>query len=430
MMPMTPSGTRTRSMVMPFGRVQRSVTLPTGSTRARTTSMPSAMAATRLSSSASRSRKAAVAPAALAVVRSSALAARISDLRARIACATLSSAWSFCAVGACASTRAAARACCPSADMAVSAEASTVLSGAVMVCPSGPFSYHARARGARWGRGKGEVAFLPRPDQPCNEPDEKVRWGLDKMKLKNQVAIVTGAGRNIGEEVAKLFAAEGAKVAVVDLDRLRGERTVNAIKAQGGEAELFVTDVSKGADVSAMVKAVVGRFGRIDILVNNVAISDNKSLLDITEEDWDRVMTVTLKSQFLMSKHVAQQMIAQGSGGKIVNVGSTSGWQGRPRATAYSAAKAAIANFTRTIAVQLAPHNIRVNAIVPNKIGSPVGRDEFDPTRPVMNMLKRAGRPEEAAQAILFLASDDSSFIIGENLFVDGGTMAMDLSSY
>jgi len=250
------------------------------------------------------------------------------------------------------------------------------------------------------------------------------------MKLKDQVAIVTGAGRNIGEEVAKLFAAEGARIAVVDLDRSRGQRTVDGIKAQGGDADLFVTDVSKGADVAGMVKAVVGRFGHIDILVNNVAISDNKSLLEITEEDWDRVMAVTLKSQFLMSKHVAQQMIAQGTGGKIVNVGSTSGWQGRPRATAYSAAKAAIANFTRTIAVQLAPHNIRVNAIVPNKIGSPVGRDEFDATRPVENMLKRPGQPDEAAKAILFLVSDDSSFIIGENLFVDGGTMAMDLSSY
>jgi NAD(P)-dependent dehydrogenase (short-subunit alcohol dehydrogenase family) len=250
------------------------------------------------------------------------------------------------------------------------------------------------------------------------------------MKLKDQVAIVTGAGRNIGEEVAKLFAAEGAKVAVVDLDKRRGERTVTAIKSSGADAKLFVADVSKSADVDAMVKGVVARFGRIDILVNNVAVSDNKSLLDLTEEEWDRVMTVTLKSQFLVSKAVAQQMIAQASGGKIVNVGSTSGWQGRPRAVAYSAAKAAIANFTRTIAVQLAPHNIRVNAIVPNKIGSPVGRDEFDPSRPVMNMLKRAGRPEEAAKAILFLASDDSSFVIGENLFVDGGTMAMDLSAY
>ncbi len=250
------------------------------------------------------------------------------------------------------------------------------------------------------------------------------------MKLKGQVAIVTGAGRNIGEDVAKLFASEGAKIAVVDLDKTRGQRTVDAVKAAGGDAELYATDVSKGADVAAMVKAVAERFGHVDILVNNVAISDNKTIFEFTEEDWDRVMTVTLKSQFLMSKHVAQQMVAQGSGGKIVNVGSTSGWQGRPRAIAYSAAKAAIANFTRALAVQLAPHNIRVNAIVPNKIGSPVGKDEFDPSRPVENMLRRAGQPIEAAKAILFLASDDSSFIIGENLFVDGGTMAMDQTGH
>jgi len=209
------------------------------------------------------------------------------------------------------------------------------------------------------------------------------------MKLKDQVAIVTGAGRNIGEEVAKLFAAEGAKIAVVDLDKDRGQRTVDAIKGSGGDAALFVADVSNGAAVTALVKDVGQKFGRIDILVNNVAVSDNKSILEATEEDWDRVMNVSLKSQFLMTKYVAQQMIAGGKGGRIVNVGSTSGWQGRPRAIAYSAAKAAIANFTRAAAVQLAPHNIRVNAIVPNKIGSPVGRDEFDPTRPVQNMLKR-----------------------------------------
>jgi NAD(P)-dependent dehydrogenase (short-subunit alcohol dehydrogenase family) len=249
------------------------------------------------------------------------------------------------------------------------------------------------------------------------------------MKLKDRVAIVTGAGRNIGEAVARLFAAEGAKVAVVDLDRARGERTAASVRSAGGSAEAFVTDVSKASEVAALVKAVVARFGRIDILVNNVAVSDNKTILEITEEDWDRVMNVTLKSQFLMSKHVAQQMLAQGAGGTIVNVGSTSGWQGRPRAIAYSAAKGAIANFTRALAVQLAPHNIRVNAIVPNKIGSPVGREEFDPTRPVQNMLKRPGQPDEAAKAILFLASEDSSFIIGENLFVDGGTMAMDQTS-
>ena len=248
------------------------------------------------------------------------------------------------------------------------------------------------------------------------------------MKLAGQVAIVTGAGRNIGEEVAKLFSAEGAAVAVFELDRARGERTVKAITDAGGKAALFLADVSKESEVAAAVKAVVAQFGHIDVLVNNVAVSDNKHIFDITEEEWDRVMNVTLKSQFLMSKHVGQQMAAQGTGGKIVNIGSTSGFMGRKRAIAYSAAKGAIANFTRALAVQLAPHNIRVNAIVPNKIGSPVGRDEFDPNRPVPNMPKRPGLPQEAAKAVLFLASDDSSFTYGENLFVDGGVLAMDLS--
>jgi NAD(P)-dependent dehydrogenase (short-subunit alcohol dehydrogenase family) len=248
------------------------------------------------------------------------------------------------------------------------------------------------------------------------------------MKLKDQVAIVTGAGRNIGEEIAKLFVAEGAKVAVVDLDKTRGERVASAIKAAGGEATFFAADVSKGSDVAQLIKDIVARYGRIDILVNNVAISDNKHIFDITEEEWDRVLAVTLKSQFLMTKFAAQQMAAQGSGGRIVNVGSTSGFTGRSRAVAYSAAKGGVANLTRAMAAQLAPHKIRVNAIVPNKIGSPVGKDEFDPSRPVPNMAKRPGQPEEAAKAILFLVSDDSSFVYGANLFVDGGVSAMDLS--
>jgi NAD(P)-dependent dehydrogenase (short-subunit alcohol dehydrogenase family) len=247
------------------------------------------------------------------------------------------------------------------------------------------------------------------------------------MKLKDQVAVVTGAGRNIGEEIAKLFAAEGAKVAVVDLDKTRGERVAGAIKSAGGDATLFVADVSKGADVAALVKAVVARYGRIDVLVNNVAISDNKHIFDITEEEWDRVLAVTLKSQFLMAKETGKQMAAQG-GGRIVNIGSTSGFTGRSRAVAYSAAKGGVANLTRAMAAQLAPHKIRVNAIVPNKIGSPVGKDEFDPTRPVPNMAKRPGDPAEAAKAVLFLVSDDSSFVYGANLFVDGGVSAMDLS--
>jgi NAD(P)-dependent dehydrogenase (short-subunit alcohol dehydrogenase family) len=248
------------------------------------------------------------------------------------------------------------------------------------------------------------------------------------MRLKDQVAIVTGAGRNIGAEIAMLFAAEGAKVAVVDLDQTRGERITSAIKARGGEAVLFIADVSKGQEVAALVEAVVGHFGRIDILVNNVAISDNKHIFDITEEEWDRVLAVTLKSQFLMAQHVGRRMAKQDTGGRIVNVGSTSGFMGRSRALAYSAAKGGVANLTRAMAAQLAPHKIRVNAIVPNKIGSPVGKDEFDPARPVPNMVKRPGQPQEAAKAVLFLVSEDSSFIYGANLFVDGGVSAMDLS--
>lgn len=248
------------------------------------------------------------------------------------------------------------------------------------------------------------------------------------MKLRDQVAIVTGAGRNIGEEIAKLFAAEGARVAVVDMDAGRGGRVAAEIRQSGGDAQLFLADVSRGSDVAELVRAVVARFGRIDILVNNVAISDNKHILDISEEEWDRVLAVTLKSQFLMGKHVAAQMVAQGKGGRIVNIGSTSGFMGRSRAIAYSAAKGGVANLTRAMAAQLAPHRIRVNAIVPNKIGSPVGKDEFDPTRPVPNMAKRPGEPKEAANAVLFLVSDDSSFVYGANLFVDGGVSAMDLS--
>jgi NAD(P)-dependent dehydrogenase (short-subunit alcohol dehydrogenase family) len=247
------------------------------------------------------------------------------------------------------------------------------------------------------------------------------------MRLKDQVAIVTGAGRNIGEEIARLFAAEGAKVAIVDMDKARGERVTGAIAAAGSEAELFIADVSSGREVAALVEAVVARFGRIDILVNNVAISDNKHIFDISEEEWDRVLAVTLKSQFLMGKHVGRQMAAQG-GGRIVNIGSTSGFMGRKRAIAYSTAKGGVANLTRAMAAQLAPHNIRVNAIVPNKIGSPVGKDEFDPARPVPNMPKRPGQPAEAAKAVLFLVSEDSSFVYGANLFVDGGVSAMDLS--
>ncbi len=248
------------------------------------------------------------------------------------------------------------------------------------------------------------------------------------MKLKGQVAIITGAGRNIGEEVAALLASEGAKVAVVDMDRGRGDKVANAIKANGGQAAAFVANVADEAEVETMVKNVVATFGGVDILVNNAAISDNKHMLEITKEEWDRVIAVTLTGPFLVGRAAAKQMVAQGRGGKIVNVGSTSGFRGRPRALAYTAAKGGVANLTRSMAVQLAPHNIRVNCVAPNKIGSPVGKDEFDPTRPVVNLRNRTGLPADLAKAVLFLVSDDSDFIVGDILFVDGGVMAMEVT--
>jgi NAD(P)-dependent dehydrogenase (short-subunit alcohol dehydrogenase family) len=246
------------------------------------------------------------------------------------------------------------------------------------------------------------------------------------MKLEGKVAIVTGAGRNIGEATARLFAREGAKVAVVDLDRDRGEKVAAEITAVGGVARAFVADVSQERQVEALVKDVTAAFARIDILINNVAISDNKNMLDVTKAEWDRVIAVTLTGPFLMSQHVAKAMVAQGSGGAIVNIGSTSGYFGRPRAIAYTAAKGGVRNLTRSMAIQLAPHDIRVMSLVPNKIGSPVGKDTFNPDRPVRNLRKnRPGVPEDVARALLFLVSEDADFITGSELFVDGGVTAI-----
>ncbi len=246
------------------------------------------------------------------------------------------------------------------------------------------------------------------------------------MKLENQVAIVTGAGRNIGERIAHVLSGEGARIAIVDLDKGRGDAVAAAINAAGGEAAAYVADVSRSADVAALVAGVIERFGRIDILVNNVAISDNRDILEITEEEWDRTIAVTLKAPFLMVKHVVPHMIEHG-GGRIVNIGSTSGHRGRARAVAYASAKGGVANFTRSIAFQLAPHNIRVNTVSPNKTGSPVGRAEVDPNRPITNLADRPGIPDDTARAVLFMVSDESSFVFGQDLFVDGGVMAMEV---
>ncbi len=247
------------------------------------------------------------------------------------------------------------------------------------------------------------------------------------MKLEGRVAVVTGAGRNIGEAIARLLATEGAKVAVVDFDPGRGDAVAKAIGEAGGQAASFVADVSNSDDVQDLITTVVERFGHIDILVNNVAVSDNRNILEITEEEWDHTIAVTLTAPFLMAKYAALRMVEQGSGGKIVNIGSTSGHRGRARAIAYSAAKGGVANLTRSLAFQLAPHGIRVNTVSPNKTGSAVGQQDVDPNRPITNLSGRPGVPEDTARAVLFLVSDDSDFIIGQDIFADGGVMAMEI---
>lgn len=246
------------------------------------------------------------------------------------------------------------------------------------------------------------------------------------MRLKDQVAIVTGAGRNIGEDISKLFVEEGAKVAVVDLDASRGSHVASEINGKhSGRAMSIVCDVASAASVDAMVQSVVKQFGGIDILVNNAAWTDHKTIFDITEEEWDRTMNVCLRSVWYCTRAAAKVMIDQKRKGKIINIASTSGHWGRKEATAYTTAKAGVLNLTRSIAVQLAPEGIRVNSISPNRIGSPVGQQAIPENRFVKNLAGRRGVPMDIAKAAVFLASDESEFIYAVDLPVDGGALAI-----
>ena len=246
------------------------------------------------------------------------------------------------------------------------------------------------------------------------------------MRLENKVAIVTGAGRNIGEEIAKTFAQEGARVVVVDLDRGRGERVAEEINAANRDRACpIICDVSSAADVEQMVKTVVQKWNGVDILINNAAWTDRKNILDVTEEEWDKVMAISLKSVCLCTKFAARVMVDQKRKGRIVNIASTSGHSGRKDATAYTAAKGGVLNLTRSLAVQLAPYGIRVNSVSPNRIGSPVGEDIVPANRFVKNLVGRRGEPKDVARAVLFLVSDESDFITAIDLPVDGGALAV-----
>ncbi len=246
------------------------------------------------------------------------------------------------------------------------------------------------------------------------------------MRLDGKTAIVTGAGRNIGEAVGHLFVAEGAKVALIDVRLDAVQQVADDINAVNpGSAIAIACDVSSSSDVEAMVKEVVSQFRSVDILVNNAAITDHTPCIDLEEDEWDRVIDVTLKSVFLTCKYVGRQLKQQGSGGRIINVASTSGHRGRADATAYSAAKGGVLNLSRSLAIQFAAFNVRVNSLTPNRIGSPVGQETI-PTegRGITNLVGRQGMPPDIANAALFLASADSDFIAAADLLVDGGSLA------
>ncbi len=242
--------------------------------------------------------------------------------------------------------------------------------------------------------------------------------------------MITGAGQNIGRAMAERFATEGAAVAVVDIDATRAQRVVEAIVSRGGHATPIVADVTDEAAVAAAVAQVVETYGRLDILINNVAATVNKGLLETSLDEWEWVLAVTLRSAFLCGKYAARAMIEAGRGGAIVNVASTSGHRGIRNKIAYAAAKGGVLNLTRAMAMELAPHGIRVNTLTPTQTGSPVGvadeavapeRGGSAPGIP----LGRFGRPEEQAAAALFLVSDEASFITGADLACDGGLLAV-----
>ena len=249
-------------------------------------------------------------------------------------------------------------------------------------------------------------------------------------RLADKVSIITGAGQNIGRAMAERFAAEGSAVAVVDLDSERAERTAVAINEAGGRAIAVVADVTDEASIQAMVERVIAEWGRIDILVNNVGATVNSGLLDTTVEQWDKVFAVTVKAPFLCAKHVARTMIDGGVRGSIVNVGSTSGHRGIRNKLAYAAAKGGVNNLTRAMAMELAPHGIRVNTLTPTQTGSPVGMadEAFSADRSGEAKgipIGRFGQPIDQANAALFLASDEAGFVTGADLVCDGGLLAI-----
>ncbi len=246
-------------------------------------------------------------------------------------------------------------------------------------------------------------------------------------RVAGRVAIITGAASGIGERTATMLAAEGARVTVADVDVAGGLQTVESIAADGGEAVFVEADVSEAQQVRRMVSQTVDAFGRLDILHNNAIWYRNAPATELEESVWDRTLNTGLKAIFLAAKYAVPAMLKTG-GGSIVNTGSVHSLVGFETNTAYDAAKAGVLGITRVLALDYGPA-IRVNAVLPGAIQTPLwDRVEVsaDERRRLAEMVpaKRVGTPADVASAVLFLASEEASFITGTSLVVDGGLLA------
>lgn len=246
-------------------------------------------------------------------------------------------------------------------------------------------------------------------------------------RLKNSTAIITGGTSGIGEACAYLFAREGASVAVAGRNEERGSTVATTITKEGGNAIFIKTDVTHREDIINLVATTMDRFQKIDVLINNAGIGDTTPLHLLDEEQWDKMIDTNLKSMFLCSKHVIPHMLKQKKG-SIINMSSILGLVGFSGANAYSASKGGSRLLTRTMALDYAKDGIRVNAICPGFIRTPMVEKGLDEESlkgvAAMHPLGRLGKPEEVAYAALFLASDESSFVTGSDIFVDGGYTA------
>lgn len=253
------------------------------------------------------------------------------------------------------------------------------------------------------------------------------------MRLKGQTAVVTGIGAGIGEAIALRFAEEGARQVLADIHKANGERTLAKVRDAGGEAQLVIADISKDEDARRIAQSAIDYFGHIDILVNNAADFTQIGIEAATLEDWQRVFGVNVFGTALVSKYVVPHM-KERRRGSIVNVGSMSGIIAQRDFATYSSSKGAIQTLTRCMALDYAPFNIRVNTVCPGCILTSASYREierlgltFEQWRDQVapgHMLNRLGEPREAANAVLFLASDESSFITATDLMVDGGYIA------